>query len=508
MASESNKKIAKNTMYLYVRMLLVMAVTLYTSRVVLHQLGVDDYGIYSVLGGVITLFAFFNQSVSASTQRFITYELGRPEGNVSAIFSACLRIHVWMCVVILVIAETIGLWFVNCKMNFPFGSMAAVNWTYQLSVVGCLATVLRSPYNALVLAHEKMSFYAFNSIIDVTLKLIIVFLLIVIPDGKLVWYVFMLTCVTVSITVWYAIYCRKNFTSVKIVRVSDKGAYREILSFSGWASVGGLANMGYQQGVNVIINLFYGVALNAAVGIATQVSSAVSQFAHGFQQALNPQLTKSEASGNKSRQNDLIILSAKYSYLIMLILAYPLISNIDYVLHIWLGEYPPYTAIITSLVILGALLETISGPLWVSIFATGNIRSYQIVNTLILLLNLPFAYFWGKAGCVVWVIYITRVLLFSVALISRLLFLKKLIDLNLGVFFKKVLVPLASVSCILLINELLLFKYLGSSESIGSFIFQSVYLAVVTIVVIFTIGLNHKERNDLIRIIRSKLHIS
>lgn len=506
-AAQENKTIAKNTLFMYFRMFLVMGVTLYTSRVVLQQLGVEDYGIYSVLGGVITLFTFFNQSMATSTQRYITYELGKKDGNVSNVFSACLKLHAVMAIVIIILAETFGLWFVNNKMVFPKGAMTAVNWTYQFSILNCVICVLRVPYNALVISHERMNFYAYSSVIEVVLKLIVVFLLIVIPSNKLVTYMAMLATVTLIISIWYTVYCRRHFQNVKIVKSNDIKFYGEFLKFSGWAMFGSIANVGYQQGVTIVINLFYGVTVNASIGIANQINAAVQQFVSGFQQAINPQLIKSEASGDTNRQNTLISMSAKFSFLIMLLIAYPLICNINYVLSLWLGKYPPMTGIIASLIIIGALLETLSGPMWVTIFATGKIRSYQVIISIILLINLPVAYLLGHSGLPVWQIFVARIIIFGVALFTRLLFLQKLISFNIISFIKKVIVPLALICTILSINTFIFHKYFGSADSFIKLVTQTGYFFGTALLLDIYIGLSRIEYNKIKAIILNKIHL-
>lgn len=482
-----------------------MVVTLYTSRVVLQQLGIDDYGIYSVIGGVITLFTFFNQSMCTSTQRYITYELGKPDGNVSRVFSICLKIHVWIAVIVVILAETIGLWFVNHKMVFPAGSMYVVNWTYQISIVTCVITILRFPYNALVLAYEKMSFYAYNSIIEVVFKLLIVYLLVIVSGSKLVAYMLMLSAVTLGISLWYMIYCHRQFPQVKYVSYHAPSYYKEILSFSGWAMFGSVANVGFQQGVSIIVNLFYGVAMNAAIGIANQVYTAIIQFVSGFQQALNPQLIKSEASGDKNRQTLLISTSAKFSFMIMLLIAYPLVCNINYVLTLWLGNYPPETGVIASLIIGGALLETLSGPLWVTIFATGKIKGYQVIISMVLLLNVPIAYFLGMSGLPVWNIYIIRILIFLVALFIRLIYLNRLISFNLKEFSISVLLPLSIIMILLAAITAIVRIYVDYADSFFSFLWQTLLAAVFVISLESSIGLTKSEYNKIKSLILSKI---
>lgn len=497
MAESDNKKIAKNTLYMYFRMFLVMGVTLFTSRVVLQQLGVDDYGIYSVLGGLVTLFTFLNQAMATSTQRFITYELGKGDGNVSSVFTACMKIHIWMAAGIVLLAETVGLWFVNAKMSFPPESMTAVNWTYQLSILNCVFGVFKIPYNALVLAHEKMSFYAYNSIIEVLLKLAVVFLLVLAPSDKLVVYMALLASISLLMTIWYMVFCKRQFPTVKFIELKDKKYYREILSFSGWATFGSFANVGFQQGIAVIINIYYGIAVNAAIGIATQVNAAISQFVGGFQAALNPQLIKSEAANDSQRQTSLILASSKFSFFIMLLVAFPLLCNLGYLLDIWLTNYPEKTQTITSLIVLGALLETLSGPLWVTIFATGKIRSYQIIVSLVLLLNLPIAVILGELCMPVWMIFATRILLFYLALCVRLWFLKRLIGFSPKLFLRKVFIPIG-VTCILLGGLLIVFRfYVMPAQSFVQFAWQTLLSFAITLVLIIAFGLTKTEYTNI-----------
>jgi len=493
MADSDNKRIAINTFFMYFRMLLVMGVTLFTSRVVLQQLGVDDYGIYSVIGGVVTLFTFLNQAMSTSTQRFITYELGKVNGNVCSIFTACVKLHIWMAMGIVMLAETVGLWFVNNKMVFPEGSMTAVYWTYQLSILNCVIGVFKVPYNALVISYERMSFYAYNSIVEVVLKLLIVYLLMLTTNDKLVLYVAMLAVISLFMTIWYVIYCYYNFPKVKFVKVTDRNYYRKILAFSGWATFGSIAGIGFKQGIVVVINMFYGVVANAAVGIANQVNRAILQFVGGFQQALNPQLIKSEASQNTERQMTLIMTSSKISFLIMLLIAYPIICNIEYILKLWLGEYPPYTPIVTTLVIVEALIDTLSGPLWVSIFATGKIRSYQIVISSITILAIPIAYIIGMSDLSLACVFVMKIVVVMISIYIRLVYLRKLIQFSISEFVTKVLFRLLPICIILLANYWVFHVMFTRADGFIMLFVQSSYFLLITLLTVIFIGLNKKE---------------
>lgn len=502
MTNSGNSRIAKNTIFMYMRMLLIMVVSLFTSRVVLQTLGEADFGTYNIVGGVVVLFTFINSAMATGTQRHLSYELGKPDGDVKTIFSACLKIHIFLALIILVLAETIGLWFLNAKMNFPEGRMVAVNWIYQFSVLACIIGIIKVPYNAAIIAYERMSFYAYSSIVEVIAKLVIVYLLVIIPFDKLIVYALLILGISVFMQGWYMLYCRR-LSGIKYVKVKDKGLYKQLLSFSGWALFGSVANMGYQQGVNIIINLFYGVTLNAAVGIANQVNHAINQFATSFQQALNPQLVQSEASKNRDRQMDLIFKSSKFSYLIMACLAFPLILNLNEVLALWLGKFPEHTEAICEIIILGALLETLSGPLWVSIFATGKIKYYQIIVSTILLLNLPFSYIGGRFGMAPEGMYVIRLALFVLALITRLIFLKKYIGLQILKFINKVIVPTASITVILFITYFVVYKYNIEATNFVQLLYQSIIAFAFVSLLSFFIGLTRNERSVIIDKVKS-----
>lgn len=495
-AAESNKRIVKNTLFMYLRMLLTMVVSLYTSRVVLRTLGVDDYGIYNIVGGVVVLFTFINSAMASGTQRHLSYELGKKdEGNITEVFSACLKIHFLLAAVIFILAETIGLWFLNTQMNFPASRMEAVNWVYQFSILGCVASIVRVPYNAAIVAYERMSFYAYMGIIEAVLKLVVVYLLLLFAMDKLILYSILMFAVILLITLWFILFCHKNFERIRIVKVPDRQLYRKLVSFSGWALFGSVANVGLQQGINIIINIFYGVALNAAVGVANQVNSAISNFVHGFQQALNPQLVKSQAGEDKARQFQLICESSKLSFFIMFVMAFPLMVNLEYVLTLWLGEYPAHTVGICNMIIIGALIECLSGPLWVTIFATGNIKTYQIVISSILLLNIPVSYIGGRFGMSSEAMFAARNVIYVMAFLTRLVFLKRMIDMDVRGFFRRALAPILKVLCLTVLPIVLLVnKLTAPSDDFVTFIWQTLLICAYELPVIYLIGLLPNER--------------
>lgn len=504
-ASSSNKRIAKNTAYLYLRMLFTMIVSLYTSRLVLRTLGENDFGTYSIVGGVVVLFTFISNAMATGTQRHISYELGKEDGDVPKVFSACFRIQLWISLLILLLTETIGLWFLNFKMNFPEGRMIVVNGIYQISIFSCLVGVLQAPFNAAIISYEKMSFYAYLSIVEVLMKLGIVFILVLLPWDKLLLYGALLLAVHVIMFMVYAIYSIRTLTGIRFVAIKEKGIYKHLISFSGWSLFGSFANVGYQQGINIIINLFWGVALNAAVGIANQINSAVSSFVNGFQQALNPQLVQSEASGNKKRQLDLIYKSSKFSFFIVFIIAFPLIVNMSCVLSIWLGSYPSHTEELSILVMAGLLISCLSGPLWVTIYATGKIKYYQIVVSIVALSILPISYVAGWMGASPEVIFAIRASNFISVFLVQLFFLHRYIALNIWGFFKSVLVPVLLILLITIVFYLILHRFILPATNLLELFYQTAIYVVFICIIVWLMGLTKPEREQILVLISSRI---
>lgn len=491
-------------MFLYFRMLLTMAIGLYTSRIVLQVLGVENYGIYTLVGGVVILFTFINNSLLSGTQRFLSYELGKESPNIKEVFTSCFRLHLILSVLFLIVAETIGLWFVNTQLVIPAGRLYAANWVYQFSVITCVISIIRCPLNAALISYERMGIYAYIGILEALLKLAVAYLLYISTADKLISYAILTFISMFIVLIINTIYTLRKLPEIKLVKVPDRKIMRDVVDFSKWTIFGSLANVGMEQGLSIIINFFYGVVGNAAVGVANQVNSHIVGFVNNFQVALNPQLTKNEAGKDRERQYNLIHKSAKFSFFIMLFLAVPIVINLDYILYIWLGNYPPHTTSICMFVILGVLIETLSGPLWVSIFATGKIRVYQIVISIILLMNVPLAYAVGKLGLPPAAVYAIRASIFIVALTVRLLYLKRLIDLNLLQFAKKVLYPIALVSIPLFVLIILKHQYLPNTNFL-SFMIESILIVIIEIGLIGWLGLNKSERAFISKTILKKI---
>lgn len=324
--SVNNKRIAKNTLLLYVRMFFVMAVTLFTSRVVLATLGVTDFGIYNVVGGVVAMMGILNNAMAVSTQRYLTFELGRGDAvRLKQVFCMCLAIFVMLAVVVVVLGETVGLWFLNSKMTIPADRMVAANWVYQFSILACVASLIVTPYNAVIIARERMNVYAYVGILEVVLKLAVVYLLLVIPVDRLTTYGLLILLSQIVIAVIYMLYCTRHFAEARYRVYWDGSLFRELVSYSGWNLFGSAAGVVKGQGLNILLNMFFTPAVNAARGIAYQVNAAITQFFTNFYTAVRPQITKYYAQGDMEEMTKLIFRSSKMSFYLIMLISMPVI---------------------------------------------------------------------------------------------------------------------------------------------------------------------------------------
>lgn len=490
----SNKQIAKNTLFLYVRTIAMTLIGLYTSRVIIDLLGWSDFGVYNIVGSIIVIFSFINNTLTTGTQRYLSYELGKEDGNINKVFNVCLNIHILFSIIFFVVAETVGLWYINKELSIPVERVSAVQYIYQTSVIGCIVSIIRCPFNAAIISYEKMDTFAYLNVGEAILKLIFISLLFIIPFDRLISYAIIVLILNIITTAIYAIICKKKTPEIKLVKTTRDPLYKEIINFSKWSLFGSVANLGLHQGINVIVNKFYGVISNASIGVANQVNSQLVTFVGCFQTAINPQLTKCEASNDRERQHELINTSSRLSYFIMLFIAVPLILNIKYILNIWLGEIPEYTAEICNCIIIGALIECLSGPLWVSIFATGKIRNYQIIISIILLTVLPLSLICGRLGLPPTYIFITRNIVYVFALIARLCFLKKLTELNIMRYIIEVIVPVIYVSIISTAPYIVKW-YVDLNTNFLTFLIESFVTIIFTGTIIYRLGLRKNERS-------------
>lgn len=451
--AEDNKRIAKNTVMLYLRMFLIMGVSLYTSRVVLQVLGVTDYGIYNVVGGVVSLFSFIHSAMSGATQRYITFALGKEDYNsLSKTFCTALNIHGFIAVFLVLLAETVGLWFLNNKMTIPPDRMVAANWVFQMSVLSTVVLIMSSPYNALIIAHEKMSAFAYISILDVSLKLAVVFILKWFGADKLILYAILIFTVQLLIRFIYTIYCKKDFSESRYKFVWDKPLTFEMMSYSLWSLWGNLAVVFSDQGVNILLNMFFGPAVNAARGVTMQVKNAINGFSSNFQMAMNPQITKNYAKGDLQQMHSLVFASSKYSFFLLYILTLPLILEAPTILDIWLDVVPEHSVNFLRVVLVITIIQALAGPMTVSAQANGKIKKYQAVVGGMLLLTLPFSYVGLKIWNIPEVVFIVDLTVSFVAQIIRLFLVRKMVNLSLRSYLSEVvsrIVLVAVVSAII-----------------------------------------------------------
>ena len=501
----NNKRIAKNTLMLYFRMLLLMGVTLYTSRVVLKVLGVEDFGLYSVVGSITTFLGFINTSMTAAAQRFLSYSKGKDsaEGQ-NKTFNSIFLSQTLITLLILVVGETLGTLYIQNFLNVAQERLPAAHIVFQCSLFAFLCKAISVPYTASIIANEHMSAYAKISIIEGLFLLLVVILLPFANTDKLICYAISMFVVTFSIQLCYRLYCRKYFSECHIKRNWDRKSIRKIFNYGGWNLLGAFSSVTIDQGVNIILNSFFGFIVNAALGIAFQISAAVSSLSGNFQQAINPQIVKSYACNDFTGMHSLIMKGTRLSFFMLFTLATPIMFNLEKVLCIWLGEVPPYTLLFCQLAIINSLITSFSGMLLTGAMATGNIKKYQIIVASINLMNLPLSW-----GCLYLYPnpYLTMYIMIGISIIAfctRLYLVSELIHLSKIQFIKKVFVPIIKV-CTLTLSILFLFYHYIEVPSgfIPLILFISLCLCVV-LISIFLFGINQQERQMALTFIKKK----
>lgn len=499
----NNRRIAKNTLMLYLRMLLIMAVSFYTSRVVLQTLGVVDYGIYNVVGGIVAMFGFLNSAMSSSTQRYLTFEFGRGDTErLKKVFVTSMNIHIMISVIVFVLAETIGLWLLYNKMTIPDERFNAAFWVYQCSILSTMVMFISVPYNATIIAHEKMSAFAYISILEVVLKLLIVYLLLIRDIDKLILYAVLMLTVQVIIRFIYNIYCTRHFEETKYSFLFDKPLFKEMLSFSGWNLWGNMAAVAYTQGLNILLNMFFGPVVNTARGVAVQVQQAVTQFSMNFQTAINPQITKSYAVEDYEYMHSLIFRSSRFTFFLLLCICLPVFMEAEALLGIWLKEVPEYSAVFLRIILFVTIVDAVANPLMISAQATGHIKIYQSVVGGILLTILPIAYVVLKLGGNPQSVFIVHLLICTIAFIVRLFIIRPMIRLSLTKYIKEVIVRCGVVGICagavsFAVNLLL-------DSSLFSSIMECCISVLSVAVFSFMIGMTKNERDFIINKIKSK----
>ena len=491
--SDNNKRIAKNTIFLYLRTFLTMCITLFTSRIVLKALGVEDYGLYNVVGGVVAMFTVFTGSLSAAISRFTTFELGKNDiEGLKRVFCTSVNIQLILIGFIFIFIETIGLWFLNNKMNINHDRMVAANWVFQFSVITFCFNLLSVPYNASIIAHEKMSVFAYISIIDATLKLIIAFLIAISPIDKLVFYAFLLMLCGITMRMIYAYYCSTHFSECKYKAIFDKPLLKEMFGFAGWNFIGASSDILRDQGGNIIINLFFGTSVNAARAVAMQVSGAITTFVSNFLTAIRPQITKNYASGNYEYMMQLIYEGSKFCGFILLFFSLPVYITTPYVLQLWLGQVPEHTVNFVRIILIYVMNETMSGPMITAMLATGKIKNYQLIVGGSQLLNLPLSYVCLACGYPAESVFIVAVVISCLGMFLRVYMLRNMIKLSFRKFYTQVylrvivVVIFAAIVPTITSNSLQL--------NLRNFIIQSLISVVCSAISIYIIGCTVEER--------------
>lgn len=500
----NSKRIAKNTLYLFFRMLLVLAVGLFTSRVVLETLGVEDYGLYNVVGSVVVLFGFLQQALNNATYRYLAYGLG--QGNREVLrntFSMSVNAHLILVGIILILSETLGLWFLHNKLVIPADRMEAADFAYQMSILCCCVNIIKTPYNSSIIAHEKMNFYAYTSIIEVVFKLLIVYLLTIGGFDKLELYSFLILTVTVVMLFWYYIQCKRFFPECNYQRHWDSLLIINMVKYSGLSIIVNMIDVFVNQSIVFFFNIFFGLVANAALGIANQVNSQLTNFLNSFTQSYGPQIIKSYASGDKGYFMKLIFSSSKFSYYLLLFASVPVLLNIDFILKLWLKNPPENAGFFFAVVIWYSLVDAYSAPLWTGVHATGNLKVHQILMASIKVLNIPLAYVLLKVGCPAWSALMLKVVLNIVCSVVRPCYVSRLYGLPLLSYFKEVFGVVYFTTALVL--PIPFYFSLTMENGWTKFFVTSVVFVVVSVPVIYFIGLNAIEKNIVKKAVFSKI---
>lgn len=504
--ASNNKRIAKNTIYMYMRMLVTLFISLFTSRVIFNALGIDNYGIYNIVGSVIVFFSFLNSGLSLATKRYITAELANGDSSSQKnTFGLVMLAHTYIAIIVLVLAETIGLWIVNYFLNIPSERIFAANVVYQLSVFSAIVGIVQSPYGSIIVAHEKMSVYAYFSIFDVAFKLLIVFAVKWIVGDKLIIYGILLFIVCIFNFIIYSTYCRKKFPQYRYIIPKDRTRLKQMFSYMGWSLAGQSMVMLTNQGVNMLINIFVGVAANAAMGISNTITNIVSQFVSNFQVAFNPQITKYYVAGDANNLNQLIYRASRYSSLLVLIFLIPIIFQAKTFLSLWLGNYPEYSVQFCILTVFCIYCEALSGPLWMVMGSDTNIKRYQTIISAIFSLNFIGSWILLYIGYPPYNVITVRLFVNILLIIARLLLCKqKIATFSIRKWLYDTFLRSIGIAVVPTLTGFTLYNIVYPNKII-EFIVVCSTIIFITLVGIFLIGFNLGERRLVINKINSIL---
>ncbi len=492
--SNETKRIAKNTGLLYFRMLVSMLVSLYTSRIVLRVLGVEDYGIYNAVGGVVSMMAFLNGALNTATQRFMSYEMGKNnQDGLNKVFSMSFWAFLIIAIVGLVLAETAGLWFVTNKMVIPEPRMTAALWVYQFSIISFIINLITVPYNATIIAHERMSIYAYLSIGDVILKLLLVFLLSTINADKLWLYALMMMVVQVLVSTAYRIICRRLFVECKVTFLWDMNLFKGLFSFSGWMLAGTITNLFSTQGINILINIFFGPIMNAARGVAMQVYSAVNVFSVNFMTAVRPPIMKSYAQGNHDYMYKLTFSASRLGFYILLALEVPLIIYTEDVLYLWLGQVPDHSVALCRLALFDLLITSAYNPIAYINQAGGDIKWYQLMISSSFALIFLLTWVAYKFGMPVETCFVVAIVIDLLGLFARLWIMRAQMQFPVHSYLKSVMLPIVKVFALSYICALV-YQHFVEPQGILILLISLAFCVVIVLLVVWLIGLSRTER--------------
>lgn len=500
-----NRRIAKNTLYLYARMLLIMLVGLYTVRIVLDVLGAEDYGIYTVVGGVIAMFSFLTNAMVSASQRYFAYYIGKNDKEkLRQYFVITCLCYLSIGAIVVLLSETVGLWFVKTKLTIPESRMSAALIVYHCTIASFVLRLFVIPHESFIIAKERMNVYAYISIVEVVLKLLIVFLLLAIDVDHLALYgvLHLLTCIVVS--AWYIGYSRYHFKETKLYKYYNKKQFFDLLSYSGWNLFGSFSSVCRSQGINILLNMFFSPAVNAARAVAYQINTAITTFANNFFSAVKPQITKQFAAGEESNMMNLVFRSSRFCYYILLFLALPVLLEVPTILKLWLKEVPEYTVLFARLVIINALVDSMASPLMTAIQATGRIKYYQIVTAGLLLLNIPVSYIFLRLGFAPHVTMIISICISILAQISRVAFAHSLLAMKALKYVEGVLIPIGAVTIASSLLPLILKSTMPDTQ-ISFFVVCGVSCFTVGCSS-FLLGATKSERAFILNGIKNRIH--
>lgn len=491
---------------LYFRMFFLMILGLFTSRVVLHALGETDYGIYNVVGGVVALFTVISGALTTAVTRFITFEMGKgSEAQLNKVFSTAVNVQFLLCAIIIILAEPIGLWFIDNRMTIEPDRIPAARLVMHFSLLSFVVNLMSVPQMASITAHEKMSAYAYIGILDGALRLAAALIISKASTDRLVLYAVLMAVALIIVRCAYGIYCRVNFPECRYRFIYDKSLIRQMFSFAGWSFIGSASGVLRDQGGNILVNIFFGPAVNAARAVAVQLNGAIQSFITNFMTAVNPQITKSYASGDHAYMFSLMRKSSRFSFYLLLILALPILFNTDSIMSVWLETVPAHSVLFVRLFLIFTLCESVSQPLITSMLATGNIRNYQIVVGGLQLLNLPVSYLCLKLGAAPESTVMVAIVISQICLAARLLMLEKMIGLSVKEFISRVYLNVIYVAAAAIVIPLIISFFLP--DGILWTLLSVVVSALSAALSVLFVGCTAVERNELVGFIRSKISL-